>query len=288
MKTSESCIHCQIGTILRMLKRLNLSEEELQQRFRNTLRYFAECDYSLTPPELHANAWQIVMDAAHGKDPVEADKKADNERVLALVPMVKEKIRKSDDPYLTAMKYAIAGNVIDPLPQHGVTVEQAFDAVLAKPLFVDHSARLRKELEQGAKVLYVTDNAGEIVLDRVFLETLFELGITLPQNITVAVKGLPANNDAMRADAEQAGLTKLVRVIDTGDDTMGITLSRSSEEFKDAFFSADIVIAKGMGNFESMSDYREVTLCHMLMVKCDNVSEASNVPKGEFLCMFNR
>ena len=287
MKTTVSCVYCQIGTAMRLLKKFGLSEEEEQKQFQKVLGYFANCDYSMTPPELHVPVWEIARRASGQADPIKEERRKDNERVMALLPSIKKRVAESADPYLTAMKYAIAGNVIDPLPQHGVSVDEAFDAVLNKPLFIDHSARLRQLLESGAKVLYVTDNAGEIVLDRLFLETLFSLNITKPQNITLAVKGRPANNDATMEDAAQVGLTGLVTVIDTGDDTMGITLSRSGGRFLEAFYGADVIVAKGMGNYESLSDYREKLLCHMLMVKCENVSGACGAPQGEFICMFN-
>lgn len=286
MKINRHCIICQINALGKTLAGLDLTEEQKFAELRKICAYYASCDAGRTPPETYIVPWERLVELNGGADPLKESKRADDELGMSLLPMIQAEIDASGDPFMTAMRYAIAANILDPLPQqHGMTMEQVLKETVRSPMFVDDSAELRRRLEKAKSVLYMTDNAGEVAVDRLFIETLYKLGLTSPDKVTVAVRGYMANNDAIMEDAERVGLTGVARVIGNGDDSMGVTLSRCSSEFKEALSSADVIISKGMGNFECLNDWREKPVFYLFITKCAPVAEASASPMGSFVCM---
>jgi len=177
---------------------------------------------------------------------------------------------------------AVAGNIIDfGLGAHGceeIAVEDTIMNALDSPFAVNDIPELIERLGDAEHILYVADNAGEIVLDRIFIE---HIG---PDRVTCAVRSAPVINDATLTDAAQAGLDRLCRVIPSGSEAPGTPLSLCSEEFLECFAAADLVISKGQGNFETLdAPGREVF--HLFMVKCPVVSQEVDVPMGSFMAM---
>lgn len=287
MNMNIHCMVCQCSGLTRNLAAMDLDKKVIEDVMRRIFAYYSQCSMDVLPPVNYATPWEWLVEANNGEDMMLDLKRRDNELVMKLVPMMKEDIASSDDPFRSAMMYTIAANVIDPLPQHGMSPEQVLREAANKPLYVDHSQTLIEEIKQAEKILYLTDNAGEVAADKVFIETLIDLGYITPEQLTVGVKGICCFNDALYADAEQVGLTDIVKVITTGDNVMGVCFERSSREFMDAFNGADLIIAKGMGNFESLSRYDEKRIAHLFMTKCQPVAEESNSPIGSFMCLMH-
>ena len=190
----------------------------------------------------------------------------------------------SSDPLQTAIRLAIAGNVIDYGVRSDLTDEQVRSAIawsLEAPLEPEALEALRAEILSAGSILYLADNAGEIVCDRLLLELL-------PlERVVLAVKGSPVINDATRADAVAAGLTELVQVVDNGSDVPGTILSRCSESFRRSFHEADLVIAKGQGNYETLSDAdRRVYL--LFKAKCPVIARDVGREVGELVIARSR
>ena len=148
--------------------------------------------------------------------------------------------------------------------------------MLTAELAVDATGELRADLAAAESVLYIGDNAGEIVMDELFLATLDRPGVTF------VVRGGPVINDATVEDAESVGIPAHARVITTGDDSPGVIPERSSEEFRTAFDAADVVIAKGQGNLEGLWD-AEREIYFLLTVKCERVARHIGVEVGDFI-----
>jgi hypothetical protein len=184
-------------------------------------------------------------------------------------------VQRSDDPFAAAVRLAVAGNVIDLGAKGGLTedeVRQAASAALDHPLVGDVEL-LRQAATTAQSILYLTDNAGEIVFDRVLIEQL-------PRDrVTVAVRGRPAINDATREDAAAAALQEIAEVIDNGSAIPGTVLSDCSSEFRRRFAEADLVIAKGQGNFETLNDVPAPLFC-LFRVKCAIIAEHCGHPEG--------
>ncbi|MGI6151670.1 MAG: damage-control phosphatase ARMT1 family protein [Christensenellales bacterium] len=286
MKINSRCILCQISSLGKVLAGMDLTEEQRLSIVQDMLRHYANCDADMPSPEAYIAPWERIVAENDGIDPMLDAKRADDELGLSLLPMIQREIGAAEDKFDTAMRYAIAANIMDPMPQHhGMTMDEVLKTSANTPLFVDDSKELVERLKKAEKILYLTDNAGEIAVDRLFIETMYRLGITTPDKVTVAVRGHAANNDATMEDAERVGMTGIAKVIGNGDNTMGVLLHRCSEEFKEAVYAADVIVSKGMGNFECLHDWRDKPVFYLFITKCETVAELSGSPVGSFMCM---
>jgi hypothetical protein len=208
-------------------------------------------------------------------DPYRPAKDHQNRMALAMLPDLRNRIESAADPLDMAMRVAIAGNVIDLGVPGSVTEESiriSIEKCLSEPLVGD-PARFWAAARAAKKILYITDNAGEIVFDRLLIE---KLG---PSRVTAAVRGGPAINDATMADAITAGLSEITEVIDNGSDAPGTLLSECGPEFCRRFSAADLIISKGQGNFETLSD-EPGNIFFLFKAKCKVISEHAQVELG--------
>ncbi len=246
-----------------------------ESMLRHVLRLASELDLSTPPPLVGQLIHRRLREVSGDRDPYREVKSRYNQMALELLPALRERVEASDRPLWTAARLAIAGNVIDlGVPGHpGQTdVVQALDRVWAEP-FEARWEEFEAAVSRAGRILYLADNAGEIVFDRLLIE---QLG---PERVTVAVRGGPIINDATMEDAVEAGLTGFVEVVDNGSDAPGTILDQCSEGFVERFRQADLVIAKGQGNFETLSD-EPARLFFLFKVKCQVVSEHVGLPVG--------
>jgi hypothetical protein len=242
---------------------------------REVLQWASEMDLDGTPPVLAQRIHGQLRAISGVEDPYRAEKESQNRMALSLLPELKARIEAASDPLALAVRLAIAGNVID-LGVHDQVREsdlrRSIQQALAEPLVGDLDA-FRREVEEARSILYPTDNAGEIVLDRLLIE---QLG---PARVTVAVRGAPVLNDATRADARAAGLDLLAQVIDNGSDAPGTVFDDCSEAFLERLADADLILAKGQGNYETLSQETR-NLFFLFKAKCPVVAEHAGVPLG--------
>jgi uncharacterized protein with ATP-grasp and redox domains len=225
------------------------------------------------PPAFYREVYKLVSSAAAEHDPFEQIKRQNTEAALEIYPHLKEMVAEAAEPLKTAALIAIAGNIID----HGIN--QSFDidqelrkTMTAKPRIMDYT-KFKNSVKSAEHVLYLGDNAGETVYDRVLIET-----IDIPT--TFSVRPQPIINDATMDDALQAGLDRVATLISTGSDMPGILLEEASPEFLAIFNHADMVISKGMGNFETLSDV-ERPIFFLLKAKCGLLAENVGVEVGD-------
>jgi len=211
------------------------------------------------------------------EDPYLDEKKHSNDMALGMYDELKEKVRTSADPVDTALRLAIAGNIIDYGASYPFDFHATIDRVLTTRFAIDHSMQLRHSLAKAKTILYLGDNSGEIVMDKLFIETV---GM---QNVVFAVRGAPVINDVTIDDARYVGMNKITRVIPNGFDAPSTILEYCSPEFREAFEHADLVISKGQGNFEGLNEITGKEMYFLLMAKCKVVAEALRVPQGSFI-----
>jgi damage-control phosphatase, subfamily I len=265
MKTSLDCIPCLVQQCLKVARLATADEKVQEEILRETLRHVSQLDLA-RPPMLGQWIYRQVRQRTGQADPYLVQKQESNRLALALFPAWKQRVLASENPLTTAVRLAIAANIIDfgingDLKPEDIpsALEKSFASLLEGDVgeFLDAVARTKD-------ILYLADNAGELVFDRLFIELLAR------KNITVAVKGGPAINDALRIDAEAAGLLGLVEVIDNGTDGAGTLLETCSAEFRWQFERAHLIIAKGQANYETLDDYpREIFF--LLKIKCTRV-----------------
>jgi uncharacterized protein with ATP-grasp and redox domains len=202
---------------------------------------------------------------------------------LKLVPYARSLIESSDDPLFQSFKIAIAGNLID-FGTYDFDIDEKESEIkdaLLDEFAIDASEKIKEKIKNSKKILYLCDNAGEIVFDTLAIEEIQKLGPT----VTAAVKSGPIVNDATKEDAKVAGLDEVCRVIESGTDSVGVNLEEASKEFKEELKSTDLIIAKGQGHFETMEDM-ELPIAFLLKAKCKTVAQELGVePKSSVVML---
>jgi len=282
MKTYYECLACIINQTIKNLSAVEKNKHD--EILRKVIAGLADADYTLSPPELAKKTYDLIGEYTGGKDAYAEIKKASNKYILDLYDELKNTIRKSDDPFETALHLAVAGNIIDFGAKHNYSdkqIHREINEMLSADLSSSHTEELKDEINKADKILYLGDNAGEIVFDKLFVEQLPK------EKITFAVRGKPVINDATIKDADDIGLTKIVKVIDNGSGYPGTVLKDCSEEFIKTFEEADLIISKGQGNYETLSEV-EKNIFFLLRVKCDIVARDLNRNTGDFVVLKSR
>jgi len=277
MKSHLDCFPCFLRQSLIAL-RFGTNDEWLQQSvLKSTLEDIRKADTSKPPAYtttfIHRRIRQML-----GKDPFRSIKSECNRHALNLYPSLKISVEKSDDPLWMSTRLAIAGNVIDFGIFTSVDIEGTISNALNNQLAVDDYLEFQDALSSTDEILYLADNAGEIVFDRLLIETLISTGKT----VLAVVKGGPVINDATLEDAAESGLANVCEVIDNGSDAVGTILEWTPESFKKIFKNARLVISKGQGNFETLGG-AEKKIFFLFQSKCDVVSKELGLPKGSML-----
>lgn len=228
-----------------------------------------------TPAALSQPVYAIVSEVTGVPDPYVQAKAETNRQAMALLPKLEALVRSSDDPLHAALRLAVAGNIIDLGIGHAFDLERDVAALMLQPFAVDDYPAFRAALRPGCRILYLGDNAGEIVFDRVLVELLVEAGA----EVIFTVKSGPIINDATMEDARFCGLTNLVHVICTGSNDIGVNWAHVSDEFLRHYKNADLIIGKGHGNFETCTG-QPGRFFFLLKAKCPVVADKLGVPLG--------
>jgi uncharacterized protein with ATP-grasp and redox domains len=236
-----------------------------------------------TPAALSQNVYRIVTQITRNRDPYAKIRRETNRTALRLLPELASQVRRARNPLHQACLLAVAGNIIDLGIGHRFNIERDVKAILRRRFAIDASAEFQAELKPGRSVLYLGDNSGEIVLDRILIEQLLAAGL----RVTVSVKSGPIINDAVMADARMAGLTRIVPVITTGSDDIGVHWDHVSPEFRQAFESADLIISKGHANFETCTG-QPGNIYFLLKTKCRIVAAELGVKLGDLVFAHQR
>lgn len=277
MISDHRCFFCFTRAFEKLLEKENISNEAKKSFTLDMIRlYQNNCDKFIAPEfsrELHS----ILKSYTLNSDPYKKTKKENNDQALSMFPELEEIIRQSKDPFGTALRLAIAGNIIDFAVNDNFNLQATIDRSLTTLFAIDHSNRLKNALEKAKTVLYLGDNAGEIVLDKLFIETIKH------PNLIYVVRGAPVINDATMEDAEYIGMSNIVKVISNGYDAASTIPSKSSKEFQKYFEKSDLIISKGQGNLEGLFPLNDDRLFFLLMVKCDVIAEFLKVKKESFV-----
>jgi hypothetical protein len=263
------------------------SDRDVQEEaLRRALREAAELDMSAPPPVMGQTVHRIVRELTNVEDPYKEAKQRFNQFALDLYPELKKRVEKSANPVSAAIHLAAAGNIVDLGVKSGFANEQVHEAIenaLDDPLAPEAVDAFCRAVGAADDVLYLGDNAGEIVFDRLLIEQLQRTG-TADDSITYVVRGRPIINDATMTDAIETGMTELVPVIDNGSDGPGTILEDCSAGFRRRFDAADLIIAKGQGNYETLSQ-ADKPIVHLLKVKCPVIAEDLGRPVGKLVLL---
>ena len=275
MKMYLDCYACAVRQTLQALRESGVDESRHVEILNRVLRELISLDPSLTPPEFGAKIHSLIREEVGCEDPYKKIKRKSTEEALKLYPKLKKRIQDSSDPIDTATRLCIAGNIIDLGSASKYNLGETIERVLSQPYATSDFPEFKRKLHEAEKILMLADNAGETVFDRLFIETV-------AKSVTYAVKDGPCINDATIEDARQAGLDEVAEVISCGAQAPATVLKWCSPDFLSVYNQADLVIAKGMGNYEALSQENH-HLYFLLQVKCEMVSRDIGAPVGSIV-----
>ncbi len=279
MKIAPECIPCLVRQAFEAVRLATDDQERGRRILRQVLFRLANEPFDKAPPSVGADIHRIVRLMAAETDPYLEIKRHSNSLAMRLMPTLRELVSSSGDRFETAVRLAICGNVIDCAQGDNVGEQGVKEAVfrcLDQPVNKNAINELKDEARSASSILYLGDNAGEVFFDRLLIEELAGYPVKF------VVRGAPIINDALREDAEGAGLDKLVTVIDNGSDAPGTILDECSEEFKTQFREADLVVAKGQGNYHTLRDQAK-SIFYLLKVKCPVIANEFGCDEGDMV-----
>ncbi|MBE9044000.1 DUF89 family protein [Pleurocapsales cyanobacterium LEGE 10410] len=275
MKISPDCIVCLFQQALRTSK-LATEDEGLQRKILTRVaNEIAQLEEETIPIEVAGRIQELVGELTGVTDPYQDAKRRYNDLALKLYPRLKELLEGAEDPLLTAIRLAIAGNIIDFGLGSEFDLEQVIQESLTREFSIFDYEFFLEKLAAAESLLYIGDNTGEIVFDKLLIEELLRRG----KQVTYVVRGGSAINDATLEDARYVGMEKIVRVITTGTAIPGTILKDASSDFVTHFQTADLIIAKGQGNFEGLDD-EPGPITFLLKAKCTLIANELGVEPG--------
>jgi hypothetical protein len=281
MKTNLDCLPCFLTQGLRAARLCVPEDADLHRRLLQTwAARLAEMDINLPPPAIAGELYRDVETLLGNGDPFLQDKKTANARVREILPRLESIVASSSDPLARALEISIIGNYID----SGVAREFPWEEELeqeARDLDRQVYERFRQTVEDHKEVMILGDNAGEIALDTILVGLLQERGCT----VTYVVRGSPIINDATLEDAREVGMIELCKVVSSGVDTPGTVLSRCSQDFLASFNRSPVILSKGQGNLEALSDECS-GIFYALKVKCPVVADMTGLGVGQSALIF--
>jgi uncharacterized protein with ATP-grasp and redox domains len=275
MKTYLDCFPCMLRQALEAARMAEADAGQQRAVLNRVMELLAVVPADSTPAETGYHVHRIVREMTGDKDPYKLVKEEATSKALPLLPRLQEIVAQADDPLEQAVRIAIAGNIIDLAPGVQFTLEATLERVLHQPFAINDLEALRQALSQAERVLYLADNAGETVFDRVLIETL-------EQMVIYAVKGGPTLNDATREDAVAAGLEEVAEIVSTGSDAPGTVLESCSPAFRQLYDQAELIIAKGQANHEAL-DEGDRRLFFLLQVKCPVLGHEVGAEPGSII-----
>ena len=275
MRASLDCYPCFFIQTLRTARMATSDEKTILQILHEVSTTLPRIPFNVTPPEIGREVYRIISQRTGMEDPYKEVKDRCIREALSLYPELKRLVESSEDRLMTAVRLAIAGNVIDFGTDSSFDLTEELETILSQDFAVNHFKKFCEVLKQARNILYLADNAGETVFDRLLIEEM-------DKPVIYVVREMPIINDATREDALLSGLDKVSEITSSGCDTPGTILKFCSDEFLETYRSANLIISKGQGNYEALSD-EERPLFFLLKVKCQVVARDLGVKNGSII-----
>lgn len=278
MKMNEQCLPCLINQVIKTSNICNIDNR--QELYKKVFDYLSKIDFNKTNPEIIGETFRLLKIHTNNNDPYKHIRKYYNDLFLNQFHQFDKDI---GDSFNKAIKYAIVGNVIDfgPIDNDINDKISVFDKIDNLKMEIDDSHILYNDIINANTLLYLGDNCGEIVLDKLLIKRIKMINPSI--DIYFAVRGDNVVNDNIEEDAYYVKMDEYAHIINNGDDSLGTVLQRTSNDFKYIYNNADIVISKGQANYESLSDEKK-NIYYLLMIKCDVISHYTGIPKDSLVC----
>jgi len=275
MKTYLDCLPCFMNQALRAGRIATNNEKKIKKLLDEVGKLIEKIPLENTPPETGAIIYKKVSEITNNFDPYKKIKEKNIKHAMQLYPELKFVVKESNDSLLTAIRLAVAGNVIDLGIDKEFNIVEDIETILHQEFAVFDYELFKQELETAKEILYIGDNAGEAVFDKILIEKL-------GKPVTFAVREIPVINDITFKEAKQIGIDKVAKVISSGSIAPGTILDLCSNEFIEIFNNADMVISKGQGNYEGLSGVNR-SIFFLLKAKCPVIANNLGVKENDII-----
>jgi len=292
MKTYLECISCFFKQALEAARMAGADDRTQKKILDGVAKAIPDIKLSSTPPEMGKTIHDVVKKMTGQEDPYKELKEKANEQTLKIYPELRKKIESAEDKLLMAVELSIAGNIIDYGTKNSLDVEKELTKILQREQSVIEDEKesifdfqsFEKAVNNAESILYIGDNVGETVFDCILLEQIKR--IFPEKEIIYAVREKPIINDALTEDAVKAGIDNFAEIISSGSEVPGTIIPLCSTPFIDIFKKADLVISKGQGNYETLSDEKR-PIFFLFMAKCPVIARDVNCEVGEIILVRN-
>jgi len=278
MKTTSLCFECFLKQAHSSVSFLTEDDNKRIEVLKEVAGMLPQLDPEQNPAYNSSLVLHRVNELMGSTDPYRQARLQYDQLALELLPRLREEIAQSADPFEMAVRFSVVGNVIDLGIKHTIDLEGTLELAKGKGFKIFELDKLKSGLEKAKRVLYILDNAGEVAFDLLLIEQLKKSG----KVALAAVRGGPVLNDAVMEDARLVGLDKLCKVIDTGNNFVGVYRPKCSPLFLKALDTAELVIAKGQGNYETLEGTR-AGVFFILKAKCQAVADHLAVEEGDLV-----
>ncbi len=280
MTIREDCVGCILNQVEKTLAVMDIDAETAARIRAESLDMSRGFSFSHTPPFVAKDVYQMISRLSGNDDPLFRVKQDSMQNAASHLPFIHEQIKASEDPLFTALKAAVAGNVIDFGAKEQFDLAEEIATVFKTDFVRNDYATLKADIEANEDIMILADNSGENVYDKVLIETIKTL---YPRKrIRYVVRGRAIINDITVYEAAQVGIDAVAEIVDSGVDTPGLDLLRADEGFVREFEAAPLVIAKGMGNYECLEGSPKA-IYFLFKVKCDVVASSIDAPLGSLI-----
>ena len=280
MNLKSECLSCLLNQSLRVAKNLNLNEEQSQSLMRLASSSIATYN-KVSPPVAASDLYPKLSDYIGKEDIYEELKQISTIEAIKLLPSVERSLDKAEDRLKGAIKASVAGNVIDFATPNHFDLQEEFSKVFTTPFAIDDEADFIKRVSTANSLMIIGDNVGEHVFDKLLLKEIKE---NYPNLETYyAVRGRPIINDVTLKEAKEIEMELITNLVDSGVDTPGLEYDRASKSFMKLYNSMDLIIAKGMGNYECLEGVSDMRIYHLFKVKCEVVASSVGAELGSLI-----
>ncbi len=287
MKMHDECIPCLVSQVIKTAHLTGAQDRETL--YKQVFAYMSQLDFNKTNPEVAGDTYAMLKKHIGNDDPYKEVRDYFNNLIMQLMPAIRGKIEAAADPFKAALQYASAANIIDFSPAHSgelvttETVTELLDQATNMPFVIDHTKQLQADLSHARTLLYLGDNCGEICLDKLLIENIKHQNPNL--QVYFGVRGAPVVNDSTEEDAYKVGIDEYATIISNGDISQGTVIEHTSPAFQEIYHKADLVIAKGQANYETLSDRLDQNIYFMLITKCKVIANDIGVPERSLVCL---
>jgi len=281
MNLKSDCLSCLLNQSLRVAKNLNLDEEtskKMMQVASESIGTYGE----VSPPVAAADLYPKLASFTDSEDVYRDLKELSTKEALKLLPSVEKKVHNVSN----AIKAAVAGNVIDFATPNHFDLNTEFKKVFETTFAIDDEVEFFQRLKKAKSLMIIGDNVGEHVFDKLLLESMAKEFPKL--KLYYAVRGKPIINDVTLLEAKELAMEEVAKVVDSGVITPGLAYAYASAEFMELYNSIDLIIAKGMGNYECLEGVKDERIFHLFKVKCDVVANDVGEKLGSLIFMQNK